>query len=238
MSAFIHGRELSRSFFMEVVEPLLGDRFPSLRYAAALLGHGSEVLGYDTEMSTDHEWGPRVDLFLGEDEPGETRDRIDAVLRECVPTSFRGHSTHFGAPDPKAGGTRLPVRIERGPIHHRIGIWRAREFFRSYLGADVARPFEPADWLTFPQQKLRTITSGPIFRDDIELEALRTRFSFYPHDVWLYLLASGWARIGQEEHLMGRAGSVGDDTGAAIIAARLVRDLMRLCLLMEKVYAP
>jgi hypothetical protein len=34
-----------------------------------------------------------------------------------------------------------------------------------------------------------------------------------------------WNRIGQEEHLMGRADR-GDEIGSAIIAARLVRDLM------------
>jgi hypothetical protein len=37
---------------------------------------------------------------------------------------------------------------------------------------------------------------------------------------------------------MGRAGFVGDEIGSAIIAARLVRSLMRLCFLMEKQYAP
>ncbi len=77
-----------------------------------------------------------------------------------------------------------------------------------------------------------------VYHDGAGLEAVRSRFAFYPHDVWLYLLAAGWARIGQEEHLMGRAGSVGDDVGAALIAARLVRDVMRLCFLMERQYAP
>ena len=37
---------------------------------------------------------------------------------------------------------------------------------------------------------------------------------------------------------MGRAGIVNDELGAAIIGARLVRDLMRLCFLMENQYAP
>jgi hypothetical protein len=52
------------------------------------------------------------------------------------------------------------------------------------------------------------------------------------------LLACGWARIGKEEHLMGRAGLVGDEIGSSLIGARLVRDLMRLCFLMERQYAP
>ena len=37
---------------------------------------------------------------------------------------------------------------------------------------------------------------------------------------------------------MGRAGSVGDELGSALIGARLVRDLMRLCFLMERQFAP
>ena len=46
-----------------------------------------------------------------------------------------------------------------------------------------------------------------------ELTALRERLAWYPVDVWRYLLAAGWARLGQEEHLMGRAGYAGDELG-------------------------
>jgi len=58
MSVFVSDLELSRRFFPETVRPLLTDAFPDLRYAAALLGPGSEVLGFDTEMPVDHNWGP------------------------------------------------------------------------------------------------------------------------------------------------------------------------------------
>jgi hypothetical protein len=37
---------------------------------------------------------------------------------------------------------------------------------------------------------------------------------------------------------MGRAGMAGDEIGSALIAARLVRDIMRLGFLMERQYAP
>ena len=52
------------------------------------------------------------------------------------------------------------------------------------------------------------------------------------------MLAAGWGRIGQEEHLMGRAGFAGDEIGSALIGSRLVRDVMTLCFLMERTYAP
>lgn len=104
---------------------------------------------------------------------------------------------------------------------------------------DIVREIEPADWLTFPERKLRSITgSENVFHDEIGMRDTLARFRYYPHDVWLYLLASGWNRIGQEEHLMGRAGLAGDEIGSALIAARLVRDIMRLCFLMERTYAP
>ncbi len=50
MPVFVSGLDLSRRFFREIVRPLLAPAFPHLHYAAALLGPGSEVLGFDTEM--------------------------------------------------------------------------------------------------------------------------------------------------------------------------------------------
>jgi hypothetical protein len=37
---------------------------------------------------------------------------------------------------------------------------------------------------------------------------------------------------------MPRAGTVGDELGSALIGSRLIRDMMNLCFLMEKQYAP
>ena len=61
---FVPGIELSRLFYREAVRPILDAAFPRLPHAAALLGDGSEVLGYDSPRSTDHDWGPRLLLFL------------------------------------------------------------------------------------------------------------------------------------------------------------------------------
>ena len=59
MPEFLPGRELARAFYEEVVVGLLGD----IRHSAGFLGYGSDVLGYDTERSTDHGWGPRLQIF-------------------------------------------------------------------------------------------------------------------------------------------------------------------------------
>ncbi|HEY0460998.1 MAG TPA: DUF4037 domain-containing protein, partial [Pyrinomonadaceae bacterium] len=199
---------------------------------------GSEILGFDTEMSTDHDWGTRLMIFLDEDDFAAHRDEISAALSRRLPYEFRGYPTNFSLPDLADKGTQRLEKIDEGLINHRVEILTVRGFFLEYLNFDLRRAVEAADWLTFPEQKLRAVTSGAIYHDEIGLTETVRNFEYYPHDVWLYLLASGWNRIGQEEHLMGRAGSVGDEIGAGIIAARLVRDLMRLCFLMEKQYAP
>ncbi len=235
---FLSGLDLSEGFFLEAVKPILDHEFPSLMYSAALIGSGSEVLGFDTEMSTDHHWGPRVILFLSADDLAQYKDSIWLNLSEKLPRRFMGYPTSFSAADPAQKGVQLLSYEEDGPINHRVEMFTMHQFINNYLGFDLDHELSAADWLTFPEQKLRSLSAGRIFRDELGLDLQRKRFNYYPHDVWLYLLASGWNRIEQEEHLMGRAGSVGDEIGSAIIAARLVRDLMRLCFLMERCYAP
>ena len=236
--AFIPGLELSRRFYWEAVRPVLDGSWPGLPHAAALIGSGSETLGFDDEMSTDHGWGPRVQLFLCPDDWMTHAENIDAALRDGLPHSFLGNPTNFSEPDPEDNGVQLLEATVSGPVNHRVETQTIGGFFCGYLNFDIGKEIGTADWLTFPQQKLRTITSGGVFNDEIGLEDVRSRFSWYPRDVWLYLLAASWARVGQEEHLMGRAGLVGDELGSALIGARLVRDVMRLCFLMERQYAP
>ena len=61
---FQPGARLTEQFYWRCVRPILDAQFPGLPHAAALLDGGSEVLGFDDAMSTDHHWGPRVLLFL------------------------------------------------------------------------------------------------------------------------------------------------------------------------------
>lgn len=58
------GADLSRDYFEQVVAPLLERSAPGLPYAAARLGSGSDVLGYDDEQSRDHDWGLRLTVLV------------------------------------------------------------------------------------------------------------------------------------------------------------------------------
>ena len=94
-------------------------------------------------------------------------------------------------------------------------------------------------WLGLAEQRLLAFTAGAVFRDDDgRLNAARTRLAQPPRDVRLYKLACQWRRIAEEQAFVGRTGMAGDDLGSRVIAARLVRDVMRLAFLIEGRYAP
>jgi hypothetical protein len=67
---------------------------------------------------------------------------------------------------------------------------------------------------------------------------MRRLLAWYPEDIWRYVLAGQWRRIAEEEAFVGRAGEVGDELGSAMVAGRLVRDLMHLALLMRRRHPP
>ena len=230
----MQGLELARRFYFEAVRPILDRRFPRVEHAAALIGSSSEVLGYDDAISTDHHWGPRVLLFL---QDMTVAPEIERALADDLPTTFAGFSTNFGPPD--EDGVRLLARIEEGPVAHRVELFDLGEFLRQHVGTDARLGFTVEDWLSTSTQRLLEVTAGEVFIDPIgELTRVRELLSWYPHDVWLLVMAAHWSRIGDLEHLLGRTGALGDELGSRVIAALLVRDLMRLALLQERRYPP
>ncbi|WP_420628145.1 DUF4037 domain-containing protein [Candidatus Leptofilum sp.] len=233
---FIKGLDLCEQFFAEAIRPLLTNHFPNLRYAAGRLGGGSDVLGFDTPQSRDHDWGPRGTIFLAEADYKELAPAIDEMLHQTLPVTFRGYPTHYGRHD---DGSLNLTFIDAPPVNHAVKISTAARFAQSYLAVDIAQPMQPVDWLCTPSQMLGTVRYGRLFHDSLgEMTQLRQTLHFYPHDIWLYTLAGQWTRIAQEDVFVSRTGDVEDDLGSRILAARQVQNIMRLAFLLEKQYAP
>ncbi len=233
---FIKGLELSELFYADAIRPILARRFPSIGYSAARIGPGSEVLGFDTPQSMDHDWGPRLMLFLAEADWQVQRDQIDQSLRQELPRQVHGYPTNFRRGE---DCTTVIATSDGEPFQHGVMFLTVRGFFSYVLNFDPTSDVRAKDWVSVPEYYLLMLTAGRVFHDGLgELEPIRARLRYYPREVWLYLLAAQWRRIAQEEAFMGRCGQVGDDLGSRLVAARLVRDLMRLCFLMERQYAP
>jgi len=237
MPRFEGGLALAQAFYLRVLRPILDRRFPGLEHSAAKLHRGSDVLGFDTPRSMDHDWGPsNLDLFLREEDHAALAPVIDAVLREELPNDFRGVPTSFCESDGDGGVLR---KVERGPLTHGVRVTTVKRFFTDYIGLDPLDGMSGVDWLLIPPQRLRTVASGRIFHDGLgRLEEARRRLAWYPRDVWLYLLACQWRKIDQEEPFMARCGDVGDELGSRLVASRMIGELMRLCFLMERRYCP
>lgn len=230
------GIGLSQRFHEKVVGPILHDNFPHMSYAAARVGLGSEILGFDSEISADHDYGPNVQIFLPATSFSTIASAVMKALDSNLPRTFEGwpvrYSTNVRAPagDPVAG----MLGSDHGAELYTITAWCERFWGRQFSDELTAQ-----DWLSYSEQTFLTVTAGAVFCDDFgELTSLRKRLAYFPRDVWLYKLAAQWGRIAEERAYVGRAGDAGDDIGSRVIAARMVGNIMRLAMLIERRYAP
>ena len=207
MPGFVPAIQLNRELYEEIVGPALS----SWPHSAALLGWGSQVLGYDTERSTDHGWGPRVEVFVARNAVEPARVAVDAAL----PERFRGWPIRYG--------------WDAWPERHYVGVTTASHWFRGRVGFDANEPISALDWLLTPQQQLLGIVRGAVYHDGLNvLGPARAALDYFPDEIWRWLITCQWQRIQQEEPFVGRAAEVGDELGSSLIASRLVRELMRL----------
>jgi Domain of unknown function (DUF4037) len=170
-------------------------------------------------------------------------------------------SSHAAAPNATAAAAKATVSLPRvssprmpslsglrAPAVRQAAPWRGGKRRRGAAasGAVARRPAISTEIQATGRRRRGRIADvapaylpGEVFHDGAgELTRARARLAWYPRDVWLYVLACQWQRIGQEEAFPGRCAEAGDDLGSVIVTARLARDLMRLCLLMHRRYPP
>lgn len=217
MTEFVSGIELNASFYAEAVAPLLRDT----THSAGLLGWGSDVLGFDTARSTDHGWGPRLIVFVASDDV----DAAQRVVDDGLPDFFMGWPVRYGWD-------------EVAPSHH-VTVTTVRDWLLARLGVDATQPLANVDWLVMPQQLVLGVVRGAMYHDGLgTLGAVRDQLGWYSDELWRWLVACQWRKLSQEEPFVGRTAEVGDDIGSRLVAARQVREVMRLHFLLERTYAP
>ena len=118
----MNGREIARAYFDQYGLPMLREQFPQLLpfLCAGLLGSGSECLGFDDDVSRDHDFEPGFCLFL----PGEEIvSRRDAFLLERaydkLPREFMGLKRGLMRP---VGGPRRGVMRSLRMMDERMSV--------------------------------------------------------------------------------------------------------------------
>jgi Domain of unknown function (DUF4037) len=219
------GAELARRFFAEAVAPLLSVAMPGLRYAAARLGSGSDVLGLDDALSRDHDWGCRLTLLVDAD-AGDQVPRVRRLLEDELPERFAGFPVRF------------PVTWDPS-VTHKVDVATVADFAASRLGTDPTQGMSVIDWLTVTGQSVLEVTAGPVFADRTRtLAPARALLAWYPPDVERYVLAAGWQRLCQLMPFLGRTAESGDELGSRLLSAGLAADVVSLAFLLSRRWAP
>ena len=224
-TAFLPGLELAGQFYADVVRPLLDEQFPGLCYSAALLGPGSEVLGFDSARSTDHDWGPRLQTPAGAGDAGHGTgpDHVGAGPRAArqlprLPGPLRAQrraARRGPAPRPGRGARRVaarPARLRPAGRDH-----RARLAGHAHPAAGRAgrrRGVPRRAWVS-------STRSGPAWPGIPGTSGA----TCWPAS------GSGSAR---KNPFPAGAPRPATTSARVVITARLARDLMRLCLLMDR----
>lgn len=221
----VQGAQLARELFQAAVRPIMEESFSRVDHLAARLGSGSEVLGVDDEQSTDHDFGCRLTLLV-DDRDGDAIPDIDRTLQARLPESVRGWPVRFAT-------------TWDGRHHHRVEVATVHDFARSRLGFDTREPLSPAAWLCLTGQSILEVVGGPVFHDTTRsFRPLSERLEWYPDDLWLYTLSSGWARLSQELPFVGRTGARGDEIGSRVLTARLTSGIIYLAFLLARTWMP
>lgn len=180
------GMQLSRAYWRQVVRPMLAERYPGYlpRIAAGLVGHGSECYGFDDALSHDHDFGPRVCLWLTAEDYAAVGERMQADY-EALPRTFDAYGR--SATMPRAQETR------------RDGVFEVGTFFESLTGWTAAPPADnPAAWLMLDEATLAAATNGKVFADPLgAFSKARQSFKLMPDDVRLSLMSRRLGMLAQ-----------------------------------------
>lgn len=215
------GLELSEQYYYEVVKPMLTERFPALnnRYAAGLVGEGSQCLGYDDEISRDHEWGASVCIWLERKDYEVFAQEVHNALMS-LPREYKGYPVSF--------------------VPGRNGVLEIGAFYQKYLAIPEA-PKTIGQWLNVPAHHLATASNGKVFEDPLgTFSAIRKELLLgYPEDIRKKRLASSLMKVAQSgQYNYPRIMSRGDKIAASLTENEFITEAIQVVYLLNNRYTP
>ena len=205
---------------------MLREQFPQLLpfLCAGLLGSGSECLGFDDEVSRDHDFEPGFCLFI----PGE-----EIVDRR---TAFQLERAYAKLPAEFEGFRRQKMNPVGGQRH---GVFRIDEYFTDKIGCP-AEELTAERWLRLPDYALAEAVNGEVFRDEAGLLTdCRKILREMPEDVRRKRLAGHLLMMAQSGQYNYRRCLKHGETGAAQLAVgEFVRNTLSAAFLLNRTYMP
>lgn len=219
----IKALDLSEKYFNETAYPELKKRFPDLvtRFAAGLVGNGSECFGYDDEISTDHDWGVDFFIWLSEQDRcmiSEVREFKETLLVE-FPHEYRRNRSVYGAV---------------------VDVMTCSDFYRQLIGFQEG-PCNIKEWRIIPEENLAMAVNGRVFYDKPGTfsEIREKLLGYYPEDLRRKKMAArcmAIAQTGQYNYL--RMAKREDWVTVQAVLARFYSNAISLVFLLNKVFCP
>jgi hypothetical protein len=219
------GLELSRRYYEEVSRPAIEKNFCDriARMAFGLVGDGSECYGFDDEISQDHDFGPRVIIWLT---AGDFSD-FGTELQEAVsklPKKFLGYD---GVNTSQYG-------------EGREGVFSIPVFYSKFIGLN--RPPETInEWRMLPEVNLSIATNGEIFSDPVgEFTKFRNiLLAGYPEDVRLKKMAARCMKMAQSgQYNFARSIKRNEFVAARMASAEFIDAAASMIFLLNNKYKP
>lgn len=216
--------QLCRTYFEEYGRPMMKNQFQPYfhQMAAGLVGQGSECLGFDDEISQDHDFGPGFCIWL----PQDLYEKIGADLQKAydsLPGEWHGIRR---METPQGGG--------------RVGVLSIEEFYLRYTGLTKA-PEDHLEWFRIPQSFLSVAANGQVFCDNLgEFTKIReTLQQFYPQDVLKKKLAAKMAVLAQSgQYNYPRCMKRGDSGAAYLACSEFIKTALSAIYLLNQQYMP
>lgn len=234
------GLELCRHYYEEYGRPMIAEKFPDYesRIAVGLVGKGSDCFGFDDVLSRDHDFGPRLVMWVTKEVYDQIGKKLQAAYEE-LPTSFMGID-----------------RIETFHGKDRCGVFIIEEFYKNVLGINPAGIFAQPEgnsasgqekmdaikgWLAVQDYALAAAVNGEVFRDE---EGIFTKYrellqAYYPKPVWYRKIAQTCALFSQSgQYNLPRMRRRGQFVSAELAKAECIKHAMKLYYLLNRTYAP
>lgn len=219
----MRGLDICEKFYKEYSERLFSEFEVMQRAATGLAGEGSECLGYDDDLSRDHDFDPGFCIWLLDDDYEKYGFALSRAYSK-LPKEFMGLKRAILSP---VGGNRR-------------GVISVSEFYTRFLGS----PQPPQDyhqWLYTPSYALCEAVSGRVFFDGGgQFSRVREAIAGgYPDDVIKKKTAAHLALMAQAgQYNYGRCAARGDGGAAAMCAYEFVKHAVSLIYLLNNRYEP
>jgi len=221
----MQGIELCKAYYEAYGKPMLETQFADKldRIAVGLVGEGSECLGYDDEISQDHDFEPGFCLWITREDERDFGFRLERAYAK-LPKTFEGYAR---APLSPVGGNRHGVLV-------------IEDFYEKFLGT-TSVPETISQWLSIPSATLRTVVSGQVWQDDLGVfsKIRETLQAGYPEDIRLKKLAAHTIMMNQAgQHNLGRCLARDEMGSAQLCIAEFVRHAISAIYLLNNTYEP